>query len=364
MHNKILINSGFYLLLLFAFSITVYPTAAYVLAGAIFLIWVLDLLIFRETDINELPLFYPILSFAAVLLAGGMVSLIYGHIFPYAYVALLSFFYFIVPGFVRSGEQRRMVLWTFIAGAMLVTGLHLILWWATFTNITMRLKPLSTPSLFMVTMAFSFLLSFYAESRSIREKVFLAMVSIPFALVVILSGDKTAMLFILIVIILIAIFRDRSIFIPLGLAILFILSGAFGIDYYIEQDFMPSTFKEFIMHPIEQIKSSPETVLATSFYGEAALPNESSAAAGQSFFLDLIRFAGPPAILLLFWVLFEKAREAYFKHRRSVEQQPRAYHLISLLTVIAAVVMNFYGPAFEYPSIILASWLIWGMSQI
>jgi hypothetical protein len=363
-HNKILINTGFYLLLLFAFSITVYPTVAYALAGAIFLIWLLDLLIFRETDINELPLFYPILSFSAVLLMGGIVSSIYGHAMPYTYLALLSFFYFIIPGFVRSGEQRRMILWTFIAGAMLVAGLHLILWWATFTNITIRLKPLLTPSLFMVTMAFSFLLSFYTESPSIREKVFLTLVAAPLALVVILSGDKAAMLFMLIVIFLLAIFRDRTIFIPFGLAVLFIFSGAFGIDYYVEQDFTPSRYKELITYPIEQIRGNPETVLMSSFYGEAALTEERPFAASHSFFLDLIRIAGPPAILLLFWVLFERAREAYFKYRRSVTQQPRAYHLIALLTVIGAIVMNFYGPAFEYPSIILASWLVWGMSQI
>ncbi|HBC46187.1 MAG TPA: hypothetical protein DCZ43_04005 [candidate division Zixibacteria bacterium] len=366
MHNKILIKAGFYLLLLFAFAVTVYPLASYIIAGLVFLIWFLDMLIFRETDISELPLFYPLLGFSLVLGSGWIVARICNHNFPYFYIGLLSLYYLIVPGFVRTGEQRRMILWTFIAGAMLVTGLHLIHWWGTFTNITMHLPPLPEPSMFMVCLAFAFLLALYVESPYLREKIFLALVAIPLVLVVILSGDKSVVIYILIVVLLLALMRDRTIFIPFGLALLFILSGALGIDYYLERDLAPATYKEFIYRPIQEIQANQETVLKASFYGQAAAntaQNEKQERS-RSFFIELIKSAGPTTILLFFWALFERAREAYIKHKRTTSPQPRAYHLIALITIVAIIVMNIYGSVFEYPSIILATWLILGMSEV
>jgi hypothetical protein len=366
MHNKILINAGLYLLLLFAFSVTVYPVVSYVIAALVFLIWFLDMVIFKETDITELPLFYPLLGFTLVLGVGWILAKIYIHNFPYISVALLSLFYLIVPGFVRTGEQRRMILWTFIAGAMLITGLHLIYWWATFANITIRLRPLPEPSLFMVCLAFSFLLAFYAESSNLREKIFLALVAMPLVLVVMLSTDGSTILFLTIIIVLLGILRDRTIFIPIGLALAVILSGTFGIDYYIERGLIPVTYKEFISRPIQEVKVNPEQVLSRSFYGQAAsLENqEVTADESQSYFIKLVKRAGPPVVLIFFWALFERAREAYFKHRRVTSPQARAYHLIAILTIIALIVMNIYGSVFEYPSIILATWLILGMSEV
>jgi hypothetical protein len=366
MHNKILINAGFYLLLLFAFSVTVYPLISYALATAIVLIWLLDILIFKETDIFELPLFYPLISLTALLTFGWILAKIYHHEFPYIYAALLSLFYFIVPGFVRTAEQRRMILWTFIAGAMLVAGLHLIVWWATFTNVTMRLRPLSEPSIFMVALAFAFLLSYYAESKSIKEKLFLVLVSFPLALVIILSVAKAEILFLLVIVIVVGIFYDRTAFVPFGIAMFFLLSGVFGIDYFIEQNLMLSQYKEFAYRPIIEIKENPKAILVSSFYGQAAsIDNKSyDPALNRSFFAKLIEHAGPPSILLLFWILFERAREAYFKHRRTTIHQPRTYHLIALLTIIAIIVLNTYGSVFNFPSIILATWLILGMSEV
>jgi hypothetical protein len=365
MHNKILTNTGFYLLLLFAFLVTVYPVVSYGLAAAIVLIWLLDVLIFKETDIVDLPLFYPLISFASVIVLGWALSLIFKHEFPYIFLAILSLFYFIVPGFVRSAEQRRMILWTFIAGAMLVASLHLIFWWATFTNVTMRLRPLPEPSLFMVALAFAFILAYYAESHSIHEKIFLSLVAFPLALVVVLSADKTAILFLLAIVLIAAIFYDRTIFIPFAVAMFFMLSGAFGIDYFVEQNLIPIQYKEFLSQPFTELSINHKAVLVSSFYGQATTSGNYTEVphSGHSYFAELIKQAGPPAILLLFWILFERAREAYFKHRRSTKHQPRAYHLIALLTIIALIVMNTYDSVFNYPSIVLASWLILGMSE-
>jgi hypothetical protein len=366
MHNKILTNTGFYLLLLFTFSVTVYPVASYVLAAAIVLIWLLDLLIFKETDIVDLPLFYPLISFTVVIVLGWVLSVIFKHDFPYIFMAVLSLFYFIIPGFVRSVEQRRMILWTFIAGAMLVASLHLIFWWATFTNITIRLRPLPQPSLFMVALAFAFIVSYYAESDSIREKIFLSLVAFPLALVVVLSADKATIFFLLVIIFIVGVLYDRTIFIPFAVAMFFLLSGAFGIDYFIQQNLLPINYKEFLSQPLIEIENNHQAVLVSSFYGQVPTAEINSVIPhkGHSFFASLIEQAGPPAILLLFWVLFERAREAYFKHRRSTKHQPRAYHLIALLTVLAIIIMNTYGAVFQFPSIVLATWLILGMSEI
>jgi hypothetical protein len=366
MHNKILMNASFYLLLIFAFSVSIYPPISYFLAAAIFMIWLLDILIFKETEIFDLPLFYPLMAFVIFMILASVLAAIYGHPFPLIHVALLSLFYMIVPGIVATIEQRRMVIWTFIAGAMLIGGLHLILWWGTFTNFTHRLLPLAEPSLFMVTLAFSFLLALYAESTSAREKVFMALVALPPALVVVFSADKSAILFLLIAILLVGVLRDLTVFIPLAIAALFVFSGAFGIDYYFQRELAPESYEAFITRPIAEIRENNEAVLSPSFFGQAIsyrVPFESSRTP-RSFLIDLLIKAGPPGLLIFLWVLFERAREAYFRRRRMTTWQPRAYHLIFLLTIVGVIVMNIYGAIFEFPAIILSCWLILGMTDI
>jgi hypothetical protein len=366
MHNKVLANAGFYLLLLFAFSVSVNQTIAYFLAAAISLIWLLDLLIFKETEIFDLPLFYPLIAFTVFMALGWIVASVYGHDFPFIYVALLSLFYMIVPGIVATVEQRRMVIWTFIAGAMLIAGLHLIYWWGNFKNFTQILLPLQEPSLFMVTLAFAFLLALYAESSSVREKIFMILVGLPLAAVVVFSADKSAILFLLIAVLVVAILRDLTVFVPLAVAGLFVFSGAFGIDYYLRQALPPAGYVDFISRPLVEISENQEAVLTPSFFGQSRSSPELSepVEAGRSFFLNLLIKAGPPAVLIFLWILFERAREAYFRRRRMKTGQPRVYHLISLLTVVAAIVMNIYGAIFEFPAIILSCWLILGMTDI
>ncbi len=366
MHNKILMNASFYLLLIFAFSVSVYPLVSYFLAAAIFLIWFLDILIFKEAEMVDLPLFYPLIAFNVFMILAWIVAAVYGHPFPLIYVALLSLFYMIVPGIVATIEQRRMVIWTFIAGAMLIAGLHLIYWWGTFTNFTKTLLPLPEPSLFMAALAFAFLLALYAESTSVREKIFMALVALPLAVVVVFSADKSAILFMLIAILIVAILRDLTVFIPLIVAGIFVFSGAFGIDYYFQRELAPDSYKAFLTGPVDEIRENYEAVLGPSFFGRAIsyeTPTESDKGE-RSFFLNLLIEAGPPALLIFLWILFERAREAYFRRRRMRTRQPRAYHLISLLTVAAVVVMNVYGAIFEFPAIILSCWLILGMTDI
>ncbi len=363
MHNKILTNAGFYLLLLFAFALSVYPPASFLLATAIFLIWMLDVLIFKETRISEMPLFYPLLAFALFMILEAILAAIYNHPMPYLYIALLSLFYFIVPGFVATVDKRRMVIWTFIAGAMLKASLQLIIWWATYANITLRLRPIEEPYLFMVTMAFAFMLAFYAESNLFKEKVFMAFVALPLALVIVLSADKSAILLFLATIVLVGVLRDSTVFIPCALAVFLLFSGVFGIDYYIQRDISFSEYKAFVALPFTELEE--KGVAVPAFFGQSASYEASSGphASGNPYLLNLLRWAGPPAVLLFLWILFERAREAYYKRRRAVTQQARAYHMISFLTIAAIIIMNLFGSAFEYPSIVLACWLILGMSE-
>ncbi len=363
MHNKVLTNAGFYLLLLFAFALSVYPPASFILAMAIFLIWMLDVLIFKETRISEMPLFYPLLAFALFMILASILAAIYNHPMPYLYIALLSLFYFIVPGFVVTVDQRRMVIWTFIAGAMLKASLQLIVWWATYANVTLRLRPLQEPTLFMVALAFSFMLAFYAESTVFREKVFMAFVALPLALVIVLSADKSAILLFLATIILVGVLRDPTVFIPCALAVFLLFSGVFGIDYYIQRDISFNDYKTFVTLPFTELKDNGIT--APAFYGQAVsfenIP--ASTSRGNPYLINLLRWVGPPAVLLLLWTLFERAREAYYKRRRALTQQARAYHMISFLTIAAIIIMNLFGSAFEYPSIVLSCWFILGMSE-
>ncbi len=292
MHNKILINAGFYLMLLFSFSVTVYPVAAYFLALGIFLIWLLDVIIFRDPGISAQPLFFPILGFNVFIIVAWFLHWVYGAEFQLAYVGLLSMFYFIVPGFVITGEQRRMILWTFIAGAMLMGVFHLIMWWATFSSPTIMFSPLATPLSFAVILAFCVVTAFYAESLRLKDKLFYFLVSIPLFLVIIFSDDKSAMMILILALLAVGVFVERTIFIPVALALVIFFSGILDVRYLVERNVSFSEYAEFAKSPAEELSENKDIVIETSFFGSSLYEpafNDVGSENNDSFFMTLIR---------------------------------------------------------------------------
>jgi hypothetical protein len=154
MYNKISNNVGFYFLLLFALTITVLPALSYLLAVAITLIWLLDVLIFRDIELIGQPLFFPIIGFAVFSIIVLTISEICGGIYSLAFVGPLLMFSLIMPGFVISGEKRKMILWSFIAGVVLASGLDIISWWGETSGFAAAAYHPGLPLSFLVALAF------------------------------------------------------------------------------------------------------------------------------------------------------------------------------------------------------------------
>jgi hypothetical protein len=366
MYNKRLSNAGFYLLLLFAFLVNVWPQASYYLAIAIFLIWLSDTIIFREVELVELPLFYPILGFNVVLILAWALAQLNGINFPYFGVGLLTLFYFIVPGFVMSGERRKMVLWSFIAGVVLVSGLHLITWWDNASGIQVGTNWPRYPLMFQIALVLCVLLAFFAEAEELKEKLFLGLVAFPPALTAILTLDKAVILVIIFSILVVGIFRDRIILIPTALAALILFSGVFGISYNIEKRITPIEYLEFVRSPLNEIQKNHKVIEQAQFFGVDANPTAAATASNveDSFFLKMLRDAGPPVLIVFLWIIVEQTRGSLSRQKKALSREARAHHVGVLLVLAAIIIMNLYSSAFEYGSAVLAAWMIVGMTEI
>ena len=366
MYNKRLGNAGFYLLLLFAFLITVWPRASYYLAIGIFLLWLSDTVIFHEVELSEMPLFYPILIFNVFLILAGGLSLINGIYSPYIAVGLLSLIYFIVPGFVMSGERRKMVLWSFIAGVVLTSGIQLITLWGNASEIQTAPFWPGHPLMFQIALSLCILIAFFAEAEDLREKLFLGLVALPPALTAILTLDKAVILVIIVGILLVGIFRDRTILIPAALAVVILFSGIFGISYDIEKKITPREYLAFVLSPINEIYNNNDVIKQAQFFGDDAIPSNAVRKSNveESFFLKMLRDVGPPALIVFLWIFVEQARGSFSRQKKILPSETRAHHLGVLLILTAIVIMNLYSSAFEYGAPVLESWMIIGMSEI
>jgi hypothetical protein len=363
MHNKILINAGFYLLLFFSLAVTIVPEWSYVMAAGVFLIWFVDLLIFKEPEFIRLPLFYPIVIFNTFLVITWLIHRIYGWDFRLVYLGFFSLFYFIVPGFIISSEKRRMILWTFIAGAIISATIFLISWWNAAFEYSLKPAILSPVLVAEIALAFCMLIAIYAEAPAIGEKVFSGLVSLPLALAIILSFDKPAAFVLIFTLLTAGFLSDKSILIPFVALVIIFFTGAMGINYYIQKNLKLTEYENYARHPAAQLQENRTILTDISFFG-SPLEGDNDTATSDPYFLKLIKNAGPSSLLIFLWILIVRAEEAYSKRRKINSPQPRAYHLTVVLIVGAIVIFGIYSSVYLYPSIILSTWLVLGISEV
>jgi len=365
MHNKISNNVGFYLLLLFALTVTVYPAASYVIAAAVALIWIFDVLIFRDVELIELPLFLPVIAFAIFSVIALAVAVVLGRTFVLAYVGPLMSFSLIVPGFIMSGEKRKMIVWSLIAGVMLAAGFDLISWWNNTSGSAGPVYRPGQPVSFMVGLVFCILIAFYAEAQSLREKLFLGFITLPLAGAAALSFDRSIALVVAFVVVVIGVFKDRTALIPLAVAFVILFSGALGINYYIERDFSLRDYGTFVASPADVLDQDREVTDQAAFYGVGTAPVREGQSTGQdkAFFFNLVEDSGPPSLILFLWIVVVQAIQSLARTRKTILPEVKTFHLGILLVLGAVVIMNLYGMAFHFPSTILATALLLGMTE-
>ncbi len=357
--SKTISNAGFYLVLLFSFCVSTFPGLAFYLAAAVTGIWFLELLIFKNSDLTSLELFYPIGGFVVFSIISWALSPD-GSAIPY--IGILSFFYIVVQRFVPFAEKRKMIVWTFISGVVLSSGIDLVsrLANAHFESLSAQAAPENLS--FLIVLVFCLILAMYVEGQSSREKAFFGLVSLPLAAVVLFSFNKIAVLLLLIIILAIGIFKDRTLFIPFGVAVLILISDIFGI----REAMNIKDYLDYAQSPIQEIWNNQELIGVAGFYGfgvDPALENIDWQGL-NSFFIALIKNSGPPAIILLFWILFGQTRRDFVKFRKTAQREIKAYHFGLLLAMLVVIVMNMYGSTLDAPSSVMAFWMLLGMSEI
>lgn len=364
--SAILIRIGFYLILLFSLSVSVFPRFAYVLAIAAFFIWLMELLIFRDTFWASSSLFNPIAGFAAFSVVAWLLSGLLYDRSPAPCVAIFSLFYFVARSFVRSPEKRKMVVWTFISGVVLVSGIDLFARWGSLFDPGFSPGPPTGSLPFLMMLVFCVVIAYYAQTRDYAEKLFFGLISVPIAALAVLAFDRAIMAILLLIFIGVGILKDRTVLIVVGLVIVVTFSGLFGIREKIVESTDAHDFIELAESPVYEMGRNFDVISAAGFYGGGGDPSEMDirTIADQPFVITLIKYTGPPSLILFVWIMVERARRDLARIRKISFPEAKAYHLASLLIVIAVSISSLYVSMPGCSSAILALWLLLGMAEI
>jgi len=364
--SAILIRIGFYLILLFSLSVSVFPRFAYVLAIAAFCIWLLELLIFRDTSWVSSALFNPIAGFVAFSMIAWLLSGLLHDRSPAPCVAVFSLFYFVARSFVRSPEKRKMIVWTFISGVVLASGIDLFYRWGSLFGLSFSPNLAAGSLPFLMMLVFCVVIAYYAQAHDYAEKLFFGLISLPIAILAVLAFNRAIMVILLLIFIGVGILKDRAVLIVVGLIIVVMFSGLFGIRGKIVESSDAQDLIEHAKSPVYEIKRNFDVISGAGFYGGSGdlSQMEAGTAPDEPFFITLIRYSGPPSLILFIWIMIERARRDLARIRKTSFPEVKAYHLASLLIVVSVSISSLYVSAPGCSSAVLALWLLLGMAEI
>lgn len=356
---------GFYLLLLFSFSVSVFPEFAYFLAGGAFGIWLLQILIFRRPSFASSRLFYPIFGLCAISLICLLLSKIFSFDNPTLCAGLYSVFYFVAMSFVPSQEKRKMITWTFLSGVILSLAIDVLSGLSSGGYHDIKSLMISEHLSVPVLIVFCLGLANYAASIGFREKIFYALILLPVG-VGVMTIDTIITIVLLIMLLLISIVQDRSGLIVVGLIVVIVFSGLFGLKDRIKMGVESGEYIEIVKKPLRAIEQNADELVSAGFYGslEQGPESEKSFIGSEPFFISLVKSSGPPSLLFLIWVIFESVRRDFAKIRKSARREEKAYHLATFLIIMVIIVVNIYESSFSCSPAILGLWMFLGMTEI
>ncbi len=360
--SKTFSKAGFYLVLLFSFCVSIFPKVAFLIAGAAFALWVLEQVIFKNTDWIDEPMFYPVAGFMVFTFISFIVSKYNSSFSSIMYTGYLAVFYFVVQRFVSLSEKRKMIVWTFISGVVLSIGIKIVLMIANRGDSYLSEYWASEQLSFFVILVFVIVLSFYSESEKIGEKFFFGMVSLPIIAFAFLTFSTPILLIIIILMLLVGVFKDRSVLVPLAVAFLFYMTGNFDLI----ENVTAGNIIHFVKSPLTEISRGGVLIGNTAFFGvRPDVGNiEIYSFSTKSYFFKLLLNSGPAALILLFWVMAEQSRRCFSKLRKVALSEMKIYYLSSVLTLIAVVILNIFGSSFGASASVLVFWMMLGMSEI
>ena len=355
---------GFYLILLFSFCVSVFPQLSYFLAAGAVVIWVFQILIFRETGFASSLLFYPVTGLAAFSLIVWVLSTIYTNDNPMVCVGLYSLFYFVVFSFVPSREKRKMVIWTFLAGITLAIIIRFLAGLSALPDIyplDMTLKD-QLPTL--IIMGFCMIIALFTEAREIRERLFFGLISIPLV-IGIMNVDHIITVVSIIILTLTGLLKNRSVLLAVALIAILAFSGLFSIKGELTGHIREGRLTQDLTAPLVNISEHTERLTKVGFFGiQSDVSAEETVQIRDPFFISLIRYAGPPSLLFLIWVIIELTKRDLTKFKKITQREEKAYHFATLLFMAIMIVVNIYGSTLDCSPAVLGLWLFLGMAEL
>ncbi len=374
--NPYLNNIAYYLVLVFAFVLMLSNALAATLAGAIFLIWMAQALAYRRKAWLKFPLFKPICALIGFKL---IVIIVMGYHGKFGQVfGQLAFplIYFTLPAIVVTAERRRRVLWMIISGAILAGGIGIIKY---ILGMEPRISSLVagpfTLGAFM-TIVFSLVVSMLIYAKTLRERFFTSLISIPIILAIILSYVRSAYLAVVTIIVSMGIFKLRKLLLIFGIVILCIVYFSPDIkdkiinrfnpqaaDILSDRDFLfkeaisKSTTLGFFGYGVNSFSSFPEVIE----YNTIKMMRIGNC---HNMYLEPLLDGGPILAFIILSIFVIQIQFSRAIHKKTKDYDQKTFQLGVLLAILSILIVGLFSDPLKDPILTMTIWLLFGLSLI
>jgi hypothetical protein len=374
--NTYMNNIAYFLLMLFAFMITLSTAIAEFILAIVLLIWIAQNVAYRRRNWLDYPLFKPIAAIVGfqfiVLIAAGYS----GSFWPVVEQLCLPVVYFIVPSIVVTAERRRKIAWLMIAGAIVAASVGMTSYYLhTNDKAAAPVTGYYDLSIYL-TFILGIVLSFLAYTETIKEKLFLGLVSLPLYVGVILALNRAAYLVTALFTLALAIFKDRR--------ILLLVAIVAGISYLyapqvvntFEQGFNSEGIKSIISYHELRNKAAVIVDPTIAFFGAGindfreslieleSSPTEPAAAIKPGIYTETLIDSGPAALVFLIWLFIAQARYSSARFRKTKEPEQKMYQLSFLILIFCFMITGAYSNHLGDPKLAMLFWFYLGLSVI
>lgn len=375
--NPYLNNIAFYILMIFAFVIMLTNSFAEALAVLMLFIWIAQSLVYRRQGWLDYPLFKPIVALIGLKILVLIVSGYQGEFGAVFEQLSLPFLYFIVPTIVATSERRRKIIWLIITGAIFASGVGMIRYGLGIdSRASSFVSGCYTLSIYLA-IVLALVLTIYAYSSKIKEKLFLSLVSVPIITALVYTFTRASYLAAGIAILILGFFKDIKVLIP----VLLVLAGIYVIDPHctdiITQRFDTSDIEQFYSHRDILLELSLSEMQKVGFFGNginsfASLVNvqtepgirNKTINSWHNMYLEYILDDGPLALVILFWLLFNQTRYSLARFRKTIDREQKIFQLGFIFVVLIIIIIGFFADPLRDPIISMLTWTLLGLSLI
>jgi O-antigen ligase len=374
--NPYLNDIAFYLVLLFAAVLILSNALAETIALVILVIWIAQTIAYRRKSWTNYPLFKPLCALIGFKLIVLLVSGYQGSFGSPFEQLTLPLLYFIVPAIVVTSERRRNVLWLLITGAVLASGIGIIKYFSgTESRISSIVSGYYTLAGFL-TVILGLVLSMFVFTKRTGEKCFLGLVSFPLIAGIIFTFVRTCYFIVCLFVLLLGIFKDRKLLIPVVIVILLLLIFSPQTINTVSQRFDFSSKdvlseRDILLHKglskVEDVGFFGYGINSfPSLYDVLADPDvkDKSINTWHNMYLEFLLDGGPVLLLILLWMLIAQTRYSLAIYRKTQREEQKTYQLGILLFILFLVVVGFFANPLRDPIMSMLTWLVLGLSLI